>query len=246
MIREILTPAKDILAFEAVGKVSTEDYLKQIEPPLDKARAEGRKVRFLFQFGKDFESFTPGAAWEDFKVGVLRINTISSCAVVSDIGWIRSMSKLWGTILPCSVKVYKNSERDDALAWLNSGEIGLEHHLDDEKKVLTVEINAPLSAHKFEVLSSMVDPWIEKHGNLNGLVIHAKEFPGWENLGSLFRHIEFVKNHHRKVRHVALAVDGKLAELAPELAKHFVEAKIKHFGFNELPMAQKWAADVTT
>ena len=76
---------------------------------------------------------------------------------------------------------------------------------------------------------STVDPWIEAHGALRGLVVDVREFPGWENVtGFLHR---FVRGHHRKVQQIALAAGGRLAEWAPRLAAHFVEAEVRRFGW---------------
>jgi hypothetical protein len=73
-------------------------------------------------------------------------------------------------------------------------------------------------------------------------VLHARAFPGWENIDGLLHHIRFVRDHHRKVRRVALAVDSTLADLAPRVAEHFVRAELRHFGYDELDDAVAWAA----
>ena len=78
------------------------------------------------------------------------------------------------------------------------------------------------SPANFDALAMAVDSWIEAHGDLRGLLVHAREFRGWEELGSLVRHLRFVRDHHRSVRGVALSVGGKLAAPAPRLTEHFV------------------------
>jgi hypothetical protein len=79
------------------------------------------------------------------------------------------------------------------------------------------------------------------HGELQGIVVQAEKFPGWENLGSLLRHVRFIRDHHRNVRRVALVADGHLAKLAPKLAEHFVAAELKHFDQEKLEAALEWA-----
>jgi hypothetical protein len=59
------------------------------------------------------------------------------------------------------------------------------------------------------------------------------EFLGWESLGSLLGHVRFVRDHHRKIRRVALCAGGALAALAPMLAEHFVQAEIRHFDYED-------------
>jgi hypothetical protein len=45
---------------------------------------------------------------------------LDGCAVVSDIGWIRTPTRAIGTWMPCPVRVYDNDERANAVAWLTS------------------------------------------------------------------------------------------------------------------------------
>jgi hypothetical protein len=45
-------------------------------------------------------------------------------------------------------------------------------------------------------------------------VLHARAFPGWENVGGLVGHLRFVIGHHRHVDRLGLAVDGTLAAVA--------------------------------
>jgi len=241
MFKEIEMNQNDMFGFEVKGKLTAEDYQQTLEPLLSKARADGKKIRFLMYLGPDFTGFTPGASWEDFKVGMRYLRIFERCAVVTDIKWIRNATKFFGSMVPYPVNVYPNDSLNEAKLWLNSGEIGLDHRLDESSGVVKVEINAPLSSENFEILAHTVDSWIERGGKLNGVVIHAKKFPGWENLGSLLKHIEFVKNHHRKIPKVALCLDGAIPSLATHLAKHFVEAEVKHFDYDKLDEALAWA-----
>ena len=226
----------------ATGRVSKEDYEEVFEPLLDAARREDRRVRFLYQLGPEFEGFTAGAAWEDAKLGLRSMRLFEGCAVVSDVGWIREGSRLVGLLLPCPVRVFGNEERDEAIAWLGSLPEGaaVSHRLLPDG-VIVVEVKEALRAQDFDALAVTADTWVEAHGDLKGIVIHAREFPGWESLGSLLRHIRFVRDHHRRVRRIALAVDGRLAELAPRLAEHFVQAEVRHFRHGELESAIAWA-----
>jgi hypothetical protein len=169
---------------------------------------------------------------------------IDGYAVVSDIRWIREWIHLVGFLLPFPMRVFGNDERDDALAWLGSlpEGPGVTHRLLPESGVVVVEVTEPLRAQDFDALAATADSWLATHDELAGIVLHARAFPGWENLGGLLRHVRFVRDHHRTVRRVALATDGLLADLAPRLADHFVAADIRHFGHDELDEAIAWAA----
>ncbi len=231
-------------ALKAVGTVSKEDYETVIEPLIDEARREGRRLRFLYEFGPEFRSFTPGAGWEDFKVGIGSMRLFEGCAVVSDVGWIRESVRRTAFLMPCPVRVFGIGEREEALRWLSSlpEGPGVTHRLIPESQVVVVEVKEPLRAQDFDVLALTVDSWLETHAELAGVVIHTREIPGWENVGSLLRHVRFVRDHHRKVGRVALAADSRLAGLLPHLANHFVKAEVRRFDYDDLDAAVVWAA----
>lgn len=227
----------------AIGIVSKEDYEKVLVPFFDEARREGRRLRFLYQLGQEFEGFTAGAAWEDAKIGLQSIRLFDGCAVVSDLGSIRELTRLVGFLMPCPVRVFSNHERDKAVDWLGSlpEYPAISHRLISETGVIVVEVKEALRAQDFDALAFTADTWIEAHGGLQGLVIHTREFPGWENFGSLVRHLRFVRDHHRKVKRIALAADSKLASVAPRIVEHFIQAEVKTFGYDELESAIAWA-----
>jgi SpoIIAA-like len=248
MLEKLKDLPSGIEGLKAIGKISTEDYERVFVPFLDEARREGRRIRFLYQLGPEFESFTPGAAWEDAKIGLHSMRLFDGCAVVTDLGWIRETARLVGFLMPCPVRVFGNQERDNAIEWLGSLPQGatVSHRLLPEYGVIVVEVKQALRAQDFDELAFTADSWIETHGGLQGLVIHAHEFPGWENLGSFLRHVRFVRDHHRKIKRIALAADSKLASLAPMLAEHFVQAELKSFGYDERERAITWASGLAS
>lgn len=244
MIERLRDLPAGIDGLRAKGKVTGEDYETVVQPALDEARSQGRRIRMLYHLGPEFDGFTAGGAWEDARLGLRYLRLFERCAIVTDVGWVREASRLVGAMMPCPVKVFGNGDRPEALAWLASRTTGaaLAHRLLPEAGVLVVEPDRPLRGEDFDALAMTVDPWIEAHGELRGLVVHAREFPGWENLGSLVRHLRFVRDHHCSVRRVALSAGGQLATLAPGLAEHFVKAELRHFGYEELDRAIAWAS----
>lgn len=233
----------EIAAVRAVGTVSKRDYETVIEPLVDDARSADRRLRFLYEFGPEFRSFTPGAGWEDLKVGMHSMRLFEGCAIVTDIGWIRQSTRLMSFVMPCPVHVFGGQERAEAVDWLTSlpEGPGVSHRLLPESQVLVIEVEEPLRAQDFDDLARTADGWLESHTELAGVVVHCREFPGWENVGSMMRHMRFVRDHHRKVRRVALAADSKLAGLLPHIASHFIQAEVRRFGYDELDDAVSWA-----
>jgi hypothetical protein len=106
--------------------------------------------------------------------------------------------------------------------------------------ILTVEPLGSLQSADFEKLVQEVDPYIEEQGKLNGLMILAESFPGWDNFAAFVSHIKFVKNHHQKIKKIAAVTDGSFLSIMPQIANHFVAAEIKHFDFNDKDAALNW------
>ena len=248
MIEKLKDLPRGIDGVRAIGKISKEDYEQVFVPLLEEARREGRRIRFLYHLGPEFEGFTPGAAWEDAKIGLHFLRLFDGCAVVTDLGWIRELTRLAGFLMPCPVSIFGNTEFDGAVNWLRSlpESAAISHRLLPDSGVIVVEVKQALRAQDFDSLAFTADAWIEAHGDLQGLVIHTREFPGWENLGSFFRHVRFVRDHQRHVKRIALAADTKLASLAPKIAEHFIQAEVKSFRYDELDIAIAWAEGPAT
>lgn len=112
--------------------------------------------------------------------------------------------------------------------------------IDEINGIAILEPDGPLSKNDFQLAGTIIDPFIEKAGRLNGLIIHTKSFPGWDSFAALFSHFTFVKDHHKKVSCVAFVTDSALSNLAETVGSHFVNAKIKAFPFQEFEKAKSW------
>jgi len=118
----------------------------------------------------------------------------------------------------------------------------LEHELLTETGVLIARPKGPLAASDFAALAVDADAYIEAHGALNGLMICAEKFPGWENLDGAISHFKFVRDHHRKISKLAFVSDSDVLALLPKLASHFVSAEVKHFKGDMEGEALAWIA----
>ena len=106
--------------------------------------------------------------------------------------------------------------------------------------ILVLKPEAPLSKGDFGGLSTAVDAYLSDHARLHGVLIHAREFPGWENFGGFAAHMHFVREHHRQVERVVVVTDSPIAGLAESLVKHFTSAEVKHFPFSDGVKALEW------
>jgi hypothetical protein len=116
----------------------------------------------------------------------------------------------------------------------------IEHHLDTARAILYVRPTSALEQGDFVELARSVDPYIEATGALAGLIIETPAFPGWDSLGAMAAHFRFVRDHHKRIKKVAVVTDAALGNIAEKLASHFVSARIRHFAAGEIEAAQQW------
>jgi len=106
--------------------------------------------------------------------------------------------------------------------------------------ILIIEPVRSLRESDFDMISTLVDPYIHENGKLNGLVIHTESFPGWQDFASMLAHIKFVKDHHALISKVAAVADEGIIAILPAIADRFVKADVKHFGADDLDEALDW------
>ncbi len=117
--------------------------------------------------------------------------------------------------------------------------------LDKVNHIAILEPDGPLSESDFRSAAKKVDSMIDEFGRLNGIVIHAKSFPGWDSIAALTSHLKFVNDHHKKLSRVALATDSIVAHFAEVFTTHFVTAEIKIFSYQEIEKATQWVIGKT-
>ncbi len=115
--------------------------------------------------------------------------------------------------------------------------------LDELAGIATLIPEGELQKEDFELAAQRIDPYIEKHGRLRGIIIFVQSFPGWDSFAALSSHLHFVREHHKKIECVALVTDSPIAIVAENLATHFVRAEIKHFEFQQIEQARQWVLD---
>ena len=116
----------------------------------------------------------------------------------------------------------------------------IDHSFDAANSILHLRPNGALTKEDFAQIARTVDPQIEKKGALAGIIIEFSAFPGWDSLGAMAAHLRFVREHHKKVKKIAVVTDARLGALAEKLASHFVAATIKHFLAGQADAARKW------
>ncbi len=113
-------------------------------------------------------------------------------------------------------------------------------NLNEVEGIAILKPNGKLCKEDFISAAKIINPYIEKSGKLNGIVIQVKSFPGWDSFSALITHLKFIKEHHKKVSHVAFVTDSPIGKFAAHIGSHFVNAEIRSFSFGELEDAKYW------
>jgi hypothetical protein len=240
---EVMTDLPDrVLGLKASGEVTADDYKTVVVPAIEEKLTKHKKVRLLYVIGDEFKGYTGGAAWEDAKVGMKHLTSFERVAVVTDVDWIGNMIKAFGFALPGEVRVFDDDDLGGARQGISEppSQGHLSFELIEEQGVVILEPKGELEAADFERLSTEVDPYIETTGGLNGIMVVAEHFPGWDDFAALTSHIRFVREHHRKIRRVALVTADRLVSALPRFASRFVDAEVRAFPVEGRDEALLW------
>ena len=120
MIKKIEGLPEDVVALEAIGEITASDYENVVVPEVEARTEGGKKVKFIYVLGPQFEKFTAGAMWDDAKVGMKHLKSFEKIAVVTDHGMMSGMVKAMGVLIPCEVKVFTDAELDTAKQWIST------------------------------------------------------------------------------------------------------------------------------
>ena len=114
--------------------------------------------------------------------------------------------------------------------------------LDEHAGVAVIQLRDKLSEDDFKQAAMTIDPYIEKTGKLNGVILYSKDFPGWDSFSGFIKHMKFIRDHHKKLDRVALVTDSKLVNAGERIVKHFVSAEVRKFSFDQLEAAKEWVS----
>ena len=243
MVKVINNIGQNVIGFELSSVVSGEDYEKILIPAIKNKLQSSDKMRVLYHVTKDFDSYEFKAMFDDAKAGLEFFSNWEKIAVVSDVEWIINGVKIFGFSIPGKVKTFHNSEIEEAKKWLLEDEVlnpTIKITLDNDAKIVVLEPTESLSKDDFLYANSLINPFIEKNGKLNAIIIYTKYFPGWNSFSAFLTHIEFVKEQHKNITKLAFVTDSFVAEMGEKVASHFVSAEIKNFDYDALEEAKEW------
>lgn len=116
----------------------------------------------------------------------------------------------------------------------------LSYELIRDKGILVIMPEGPLRTEDFQALGQAVDDYIVSDGALNGIMISAEKFPGWEDFAGFLSHVKFVRENNRDVDKVAAVTDSAFLSIMPRVVDYFISADVRHFAYDERDAAMSW------
>jgi hypothetical protein len=120
MLERITDLPETVLGFKASGELTSDDYRDVLVPDVEAALETQYKLRLLYLLGDDVTGFSPGAAWQDTKVGLKNVTRWDKVAVVTDKDWLRHSVDMFGYLMPGEIKAFTRAEEPDARTWITT------------------------------------------------------------------------------------------------------------------------------
>jgi hypothetical protein len=115
---EVLPDLPDgVVGFRCADQLTRQDYETVLIPTLNAAFKSHNTLRAYCEI-VGFRGMSPGAMWDDVKVGLEHLAHWERIAIVSDIDWIIHTTKLFASLWPGEMSVFHLSDAEQARAWI--------------------------------------------------------------------------------------------------------------------------------
>ena len=108
---------RDVLAIEAIGQVTYQDYRDTLIPKAEAMMAKGT-VKMLYVIGVDFTGFELEALWDDGMFGLKHWHDFSRIAVVTDHPWLSAMVNMFKPFFHGEVRLFSVAGLPAAKGWI--------------------------------------------------------------------------------------------------------------------------------
>lgn len=108
----------NVVGISASGQVDARDYETVLMPAVEAALKKHDRIRLLYCLTPGFSGFTPGAMWDDARLGVSHWTSWEKIAVVTDVGWVGHAMTMFAFAMPGAIRVFPNVAQADAERWI--------------------------------------------------------------------------------------------------------------------------------
>lgn len=116
---EVISGLSDkVSGFRATGEVSKKDYTGVIEPEVDKLVQRTGKINFLLLLDTDISNYTPGAAFQDFLLGLKHLTKWHKMAIVTEQEGVKKFTDIISAVIPGEARGFAKNQFEEVQVWL--------------------------------------------------------------------------------------------------------------------------------
>ena len=123
MFKSIEGLPADVLAIEASGQITHQDYRDTLIPMAEALMAKG-PIRMLYVIGTDFTGFDLQALWDDSAFGFTHWHDVSRIALVTDHAWMGGAVAMFKPFFHGEVRLFRLAQLSAAKDWIASAPMG--------------------------------------------------------------------------------------------------------------------------
>lgn len=120
MFKPIDIATETVVALDAIGTLTDQDYTKTLIPLVDQQLSENPEARMLLRFGPDFVGYGAHDLWDDAIAGLHHWNEFHRIAILSDHDWITTGLRVFSSLFPRQLRVFSADDLTNALAWVEA------------------------------------------------------------------------------------------------------------------------------
>lgn len=239
------TLGKNIIGFTMNGKIDDEGIQKFFTAIDEKANDEG-KVKLLGEIEEIGGIEDLKAFFDVIKTKFKTIKALEKYAIVGDMDWLEKISGVVDFIIPnIPIKVFKTSERDEALVWLlQDTEVFIPgiHKIDTDENdnFLAFKLSGKVNPREFSVLDAEFSQFTEEGKPLN-LYIEFAGFEGYKNIKAMWDDFKMGLKHYSDLKKVAIINEGEWMDFLVKIGDIFTPGvNMEHFDTDQKERAKTW------
>lgn len=117
----------------------------------------------------------------------------------------------------------------------------IELNINNEENIIHFKVVGKIQEGDFDTnIRPKVDEHLKSNESIKGVFIDGTDFQGWSDFNALIEHLNFVKDHHRFIKKLAIVGDHLLFSFAPEIIGSMVKVDLKHFASAKAEAANEW------
>ncbi len=119
MFKSIEGLPADVLAIEASGQITDQDYRGTLIPLAECLLAKG-PIKMLYVIGSDFTGFDLAALWDDSAFGFSHWHDFSRIALVTDHAWMCGAVTMFKPFFQGEVRLFRLAQLSAAKDWITA------------------------------------------------------------------------------------------------------------------------------